>query len=445
MNYTYDYTKTMMMKILMAEPDRLGDSHVYVDVEKALDIIKQVDNMTLGTSKIVYLVGWQYLGHDDKYPAFFEVNEGIKKEGFTAQESLIWLINEAKKYNTVVSLHINFADAYEDSPLFEEYVKHNALIRNRKGKPAKIEKYNGKACYKISYKEEWESGLFKKRIDKLFELLPIAEIGTVHVDNFQCYVNRAPYISAEEMKYYRNKMIDYLREKGVDITSEFTYREGKRNIIAYGKITRDITPYRYPIACLNKIPAVWWTDKMTIEEYYMYYPHIYGGGIPKNVKAYNLFYGNIHGEDLFRKDNWQSEFIRYFISVNIPFFYLNEKTRIGFADKSMCKVKYDDGTTTSVDGVITAKDGKVVRRGKLKVTNMGKLSMANCEIFLPYKDGYVFFSDEGGTVCYNIEKENGNILYEITPQGLKKLSDKVMTGDKVTFIAQAGKAYYIGN
>ena len=167
MGFTHDYTRCMMMKLKMADPDRKGGSIIHCNCEKALEIIKQTDNITLGVKKIIYLVGWQYNGHDDKYPAFFEVNEGIKREcDDTALDSLLWLIKEAKNYNTIVSVHINFADAYEDSPLFDDFVKAGALIRNAFGKPAKIEKYNGKPCYKVSYKEEWESGLFQKRVDK---------------------------------------------------------------------------------------------------------------------------------------------------------------------------------------------------------------------------------------------------------------------------------------
>lgn len=445
MNYTYDYTKTMMMKLKMADPDRKGGSIIYANAEKALDIIRKVDNITLGTPKIMYLVGWQYLGHDDKYPAFFEVNEGIKRSSDkSAKDSLIWLIEEAKKYNTVVSLHINFADAYEDSPIFDEYVKNNALIRNASGKPAKIEKYNGKACYKISYKEEWESGLFQKRADMLFELFPIAEMGTVHVDNFQCYVNRKPYVSAEEMKYYRNKMIDYFKDKGVDITSEFTYREGKGSKALYGKITRDVTPHRYPIACLGKIPAVWWTDKMTLEEYYMYYPHVYGGGLTKDSRACNLFYGNIHGEDLFQKEEWESEFIKYFLAVNVPFFYLNQKQRVGFVDKAMHLVKYSDGTVTSDSGVITNAKGEIIKSGRLRVTEKGKVMLGNCKVFLPYKDGYVAYNSLDGTMSGQIDGIGKSaVISKITADGLVGSKEVNVTNGTITFDVEANKGYFI--
>ena len=381
MGFTHDYTRCMMMKLKMADPDRKGGSIIHCNCEKALEIIKQTDNITLGVKKIIYLVGWQYNGHDDKYPAFFEVNEGIKREcDDTALDSLLWLIKEAKNYNTIVSVHINFADAYEDSPLFDDFVKAGALIRNAFGKPAKIEKYNGKPCYKVSYKEEWESGLFQKKVDKILEMLPIEEAGTVHVDNFQCYVNRKPFVSAEEMQSYRDKMIAYLADKGIDITSEFTYREGKGTALLYGRITRDVTPTRYPIALLDKIPAVWWVDKMTKQEYFDYYPQRYCGGLPKDKRIRKMLYGNIHGEELWLKDNWQRDFAKEFYTVNLPFFYLANKKKKCFGEGKK-SVEYEDGTVSYLDGRIVS-DGVTLKDKDF--------------VFLPYSDGLPWRSKRNG-------------------------------------------------
>lgn len=63
----------MMMKMPMAYPNREGNGSVVINTfADALEIIRQVDAMTLGIQKIIYLVGWQYHGHDDKYPDFLK-------------------------------------------------------------------------------------------------------------------------------------------------------------------------------------------------------------------------------------------------------------------------------------------------------------------------------------------------------------------------------------
>lgn len=427
MKFVHDYTKCMMTKLMMAVPDRKGGSIVSCNCEKALDIIKQTDNITLGVKKIVYLVGWQYNGHDDKYPAFFEVNPHIKRKCDAAvKDSLLWLIEEAKKYNTIVSVHINFADAYEDSPLFDDFVKAGALIRNAFGKPAKIEKYNGKPCYKVSYKEEWESGLFRTRVDDILKLLPIEQAGTVHVDNFQCYVNRKPFVSAEEMKSYREKMIDYLAKKGIDITSEFTYREGKGTALLYGRITRDVTKTRYPMALLDKIPAVWWVDKMTKQEYFDYYPQRYCGGMPKDKTVRNMLYGNIHGEDIWLKEDWQREFVRQFYTVNVPFFFLAQKKKKRFG-KGKRSVEFEDGTVSSANGKITC-GGQVLKDGDY--------------VFMPYAGGYAVYSGQREKAEGIVDKDKVRV-YEVTSDGLKDKGEYIAKEGVLTFVCSKNTAYYV--
>ena len=123
--FNHDYSRTWVTKIALAVPDRKGGCEVRVTFEQALEMIRQSDNLSLGVPKIVYLVGWQYNGHDDKYPAFFEVNEPLKRpQDATAEESLRWLMREARKYHTTVSLHINMVDAFEESPLWDLSLIH---------------------------------------------------------------------------------------------------------------------------------------------------------------------------------------------------------------------------------------------------------------------------------------------------------------------------------
>ena len=157
-DWNYDYSKTMWLKMYMAEPDFPNNrSLVYITYERALDIFRVIDNLTQGIRKIVYLVGWQGLGHDDCYPDMDELNEALKRPcDATARESLFWLYNEAKKYNTVVSFHVNLADAYGASKSCPELIAAAGVAKNPDGTPAVIEVFNGRDAYKVSYKGYWE-------------------------------------------------------------------------------------------------------------------------------------------------------------------------------------------------------------------------------------------------------------------------------------------------
>lgn len=129
--FNYDYSKTMWMKMYLAEPDwDTKTSKVFINFEQALEIIRMMDNITQGIKKIVYLVGWQGLGHDDCYPEMEVVNPYLKRDcDATARDSFLWLFEEAKKYNTVISVHGNLADEYDINKSHPEFVEASAITK----------------------------------------------------------------------------------------------------------------------------------------------------------------------------------------------------------------------------------------------------------------------------------------------------------------------------
>ena len=195
--------------------------------EQTLEKLKQIDAITLGMPKIAYMVGWQKGGHDAQYPAWGPVEPRIKRScDATALESFYWLYNEAKKYNTTVSVHLNMIDAHPFSPLWDLYYKYDIIAKNKDGS---LRPYVW--GYPISYTREWQLGFAQRRIDQLCELLPIEEAGTVRIDAFHSIVPLledksciSPYlgISADEEAETQKKIISYFRTKGIDVTAEFS-------------------------------------------------------------------------------------------------------------------------------------------------------------------------------------------------------------------------------
>ena len=78
--YMHPYHQMQVMKIMLSYPDEKGDPVLCYTFEQVLSLVKQMDAVTRGLPKTLYLVGWQYNGHDDKYPAWFEVNNHLKRE-----------------------------------------------------------------------------------------------------------------------------------------------------------------------------------------------------------------------------------------------------------------------------------------------------------------------------------------------------------------------------
>ena len=225
--YIHDYSKTLTYKLYLADPvDTLDASHVYMTFEDALETIRVIDAMTKGLPKVAYLVGWQYYGHDSKYPAWDEVNEALKRpQDATALDSLLWIMEEGFKYNTSVSLHINIQDAYRDSPLWDEYVREDLFAKNADGSIMEGGFWGGQQAYIVSYKREWDTGYLKRRIDRLCRMLPLRKAGTIHIDAMHCMADPGHGYSIEDVQKVRCQMVRYWRDLGIDVTSEFLYYE----------------------------------------------------------------------------------------------------------------------------------------------------------------------------------------------------------------------------
>ncbi len=72
---------------------------LYLTFEDALQVIRRVHDITCGVPQVVLLTGWQFEGHDSKYPSWACVNKHLKHEpDETALESLRWLIREARRF-----------------------------------------------------------------------------------------------------------------------------------------------------------------------------------------------------------------------------------------------------------------------------------------------------------------------------------------------------------
>jgi hypothetical protein len=241
-----DYHQTLVLKLFMGmegDPvERLQTTPMFQkphDVlctfEEALEVIRKTDNLTRGIPKIIYLVGWQKGGHDHGYPAWSDVNPRLKRpQDATALDSLRWLIREGRKFNTTVSLHINMTDAYEQSPLWSEYVAKDCLAKDESGKLyTRGIQMKGEPMYTVVYPKEWAAGLAQRRIDRLIEMVPELKEGhTIHIDVFIAQDEGgkplSPWhakpenggLSPEKYVETQRQIFHYWRDRGFDVTGE---------------------------------------------------------------------------------------------------------------------------------------------------------------------------------------------------------------------------------
>lgn len=347
--YLHEYHKTLTMKMYMASQwDE--KSYVLITFAQALDKIREVDNITRGIPKIVYLVGWQYNGHDAKYPAWHEVNEALKRpEDATALDSYLWLRDEALKYNTTVSVHINMTDAYQDSPLWDIYVDNDLISRNSDGTFLQIGGFaeHEKNMYQICYTKEWETGYALRRMDYIIDMLQLEKTKTVHLDAFFPRANVYCGITVEQEMEAMRKLYRYWRDRGIDVTSE-----------QHARMRQD--------AFIGLQPMSWWFD-LDRETQTRVHQDLACGGMQWPETEYNnetgfLFGQCMQGEDIFSREGYITEFKKRFCTTTLQMYYHNLRTFEAY-DEAEKTTAYSGGLVINASDWTVKEAGRLLREG----------------------------------------------------------------------------------
>ena len=200
-----------------------------LNAAQTLDVIRRIDNLTRGIPKLVYLVGWQYRGHDTGYPALDQVNEHLKRPGdATALDSLRWLMREGPRHHTLVSLHVNFSDCYlDDNALGPFYKERDIIVRSGDGTYLQGYRWCDHLAYRASNFRNWFQGTFRTRqMGPLFAMIPeLAASGSLHPDAWYSiddpYYGVSHVMDCEAMR----RMTVYVRKTfNADLTTEFDRR-----------------------------------------------------------------------------------------------------------------------------------------------------------------------------------------------------------------------------
>jgi hypothetical protein len=135
--------------------DRRGGTNEEITFDEVLDRIKEFAAQTDSAAYVMYLLGWQYTGHDTGYPSVAQVN--LNLGGY---ERLVNLIEEAKKCNVVVSFYDNYDDSYPNHPEWDPDV----ICIDPQGNLMRGGAWDGSQSYLISpYKYAVKSGLDRVR------------------------------------------------------------------------------------------------------------------------------------------------------------------------------------------------------------------------------------------------------------------------------------------
>jgi hypothetical protein len=203
------YQDTILYKIFCDSPGAKD----YTTFDEALGVIQRVHQLAPWLRQVVYLVGWQYQGHDTGYPATDKINARL---GGIAR--LRRLAVEAAKCNAILSYHDNFDDAYRNSPQWDERL----IARDPRGELQKGGVWAGGQSYILAFKKyAQQAGV--ARVQRTVKQMPVRD--SYHIDVLSAVPMRRDYhpLSPESTRDSLEGKLAIIREfnrHGVDVTSE---------------------------------------------------------------------------------------------------------------------------------------------------------------------------------------------------------------------------------
>jgi hypothetical protein len=369
------YAGKLIYKIYLDDPS-LKEPTTFSD---ALELIMKIAHLTDFAPQIVYLVGWQYNGHDTGYPAIDEVNEKIG-----GREGLIKLIREAEKFNALVSFHDNYDDAYMHSPEWDAEI----ISRDPEGHLMKGGVWAGGQSYTISnYKYAKKRGL--QRVHDTLTKYPIKV--SYHIDVLSAIPRRYDFNPESPAGAKRNldgkiSIIKEFNKHGVDVTSEGFCEPFVGYISHFWHLIRRDEVYYLGEEQIPLIPFIYHSKAS------------YGGIISSKldiIKA--LLYGATFSFDFDKNSNLQYITDLYYL-VTLPWSKFYGKNMQSYHKKGTIeRISYEDESYVEAD---------LKKREYVVVVN-GEIISKNFTCFVPMKkDLYLGYSKEGGLFKYPIPTQH---------------------------------------
>jgi len=425
--FRHTYSQCLAYKIYCA--DKAHPDQNLVTFEEALRYMRVIHDVTGGLKQVPYLVGWQFDGHDSRYPSWAEVNPRLKRpQDPDARASFLWLAEEAKRLNAFVSVHVNMSDAYETSPLWKEYRENGLILLGKDGQPRKAGVWGGEQSYLVDKVKEWRSGHAKRRIDALVALLPfLRESGSVHIDAFGLIGKN------DELRQTVFGIFDYWRGMGIDVTTEyFDFELAGRLPMVYHLNLSEENRIKYPadVVCGGGDGG-----NQRLVKTYEGWAHL-----PEAGCLYEEAWGVSIDRDLSAARGGMKGIVGKLCSRTLPWFFLNRHRALSFEDGAeIYRVTFSDGVETSVrkpDRHLTIRDN-------------GRVLVDGGDLFMPAlwtKRGEWFvYSKAGGTRVWPVPeawKDKAEVLaYALSDDGRSPATVMPIRDGKLTVQLDPGRGF----
>ena len=391
------------------------------NLAQAKEIIDYMKNITDGFPQIIYIVGWQYDGHDTGYPAFDQLNPRMG-----TSEELYALSKYCDSLGSVLSIHNNMCDAYKGN----KYFSPDIMATDYDGSPMFWEIFHDSAFHTSHYKDV-KTGMIFKRLDELFSIFPIHR--SIHFDAMRV-TNCNPAwekdtIGVLEEYYLGLKPIaEWFRKKGVLITTE--------------------TQNGNPID-LSPIVVGMWTNFRLIPEYrQIYHGKIVAGGIPEGEAPFRELCGagNSITQDItykackggyldYQTNRAHMKEVIYLSSILYQFYLTKEMLEVD-RNAAGYRIRFSDDVLSVYD---KASD-------HLKVTWKDVVIAEDDERFVPTHGGIYAYSKKGADREWLLPEGFRNAklkVTELTGTGKKPFAAYAISGNTIRIKLAANQSVKI--
>jgi hypothetical protein len=377
-------------------------------LKQAKEIITYVNNITDGIPQIIYLVGWQYKGHDTGYPALDKLNEAMG-----TREELLSLSKYCDSLNSVLSMHCNIDDAYKANRDFTPDI----MGTDYDGTPIFWEIFADSAFH-ISHYKDVKTGSIFRRLEEMMSVFPLQK--SIHFDAMRI-TNCNPEWEkdgngmVEEFELGLKPIVQWLNNKGITVTTE--------------------TQNGNPIDLSPLVAGVWTYFHLIFEYKQIYHGKIVAGGTPESMATlrYSSGIGNsitqdfsykkYHGQLPFETEREKIKDIIY--QSSLLYHFLNKR--------EMLEANRDDnGYLIRFSGGVTSRFDNSTNHLEVKWNDV--LLANDDDRFIPVHGGIYAYSLKGSDCSWVLPQEyrnRGLKIYEVTGKGRKAFTGFRIEGDKI--------------
>ncbi len=321
------YAGRFVYKVFVGKPE----SPAEVPFDAVIEGVRRRFHLFDGAGQVCYLVGFQHKGHDSGYPDVFSVNEAAGGAGKLEQ-----IIAEAAAYNTTISFHDNYDDAYQASPAWDP----KDIAIDSRGELLRGGIWNGIQAYWISIPKYVRCKALS-RIRRTFAQYPVHD--TYHLDVLTASVFRPDFDPVDPSDRNddlaaRKRLVEMFRTEGLDVTSE-------------GCGLPFLETFRYFWDLPRPGAAVYEGDEPIPFAPFIAHGTVgYGGSeADRHGIVEGLCYGAFHSKD-FSFRTTEAEMLDAFYLLQVPLNLLRGKAMVDYEEQgALRKITYEDGSTVEVD------------------------------------------------------------------------------------------------